>query len=163
VDARQARPRDVRLVVIEEHRLRRRNPEALAGEGVNRGVGLAHPALVRVDDLVDEVLEPVRGLFAFPGADEAVTQDPGAEPRAQPAGVVDQFRVGGSEVLTPQVSQEVGELLLAQAQALGERPVHLLLTDRADAAAVPGVGHALVQLARGQAEPGLPRLAHVSE
>ncbi len=160
---RQARPRDIRLVVVEEHRLRRRDPEALADEGIDRRLGLAHSALVRVDDLIDEVLESVRGLLAFPGADEAVTQDSGAVARAQPAGVVDQFRVGGAEVLTPQVSKEVGELLLIEAQALGERPVHLLFADRADAAAVPGVGHALVQLAGAQAEPGLPRLADVME
>jgi len=163
VEARPARPFDVRLEVIEEHRLRRRHGEALAGQGVDRRVGLAHAALVRVDDLIDEVREPVGGLLSFPGADEAVAQDPGAVPRAQPARVVDQFRVGGPEVLTPQVSEEVSELLLAEAQAFGQHPVDLLLADRADAAAVPGVGHPLVQLAGGQAEPGLPRRAHVSQ
>jgi hypothetical protein len=104
VDARQARPRHIRLVVIEEHHLRRRNPEALAGKGIARRIGLARPALVRVDDLIDEVREPVGGLFPFPGADEAVTQDPGAVPRTQPPRILDQLRVGGPEVLAPQVS-----------------------------------------------------------
>jgi hypothetical protein len=163
VEARPPGSLNVRLEVIEEHHLRGRSPEALAGEGVDRRIGLAHPALVRVDDLIDEVLEPVGGPLAFPGADEAVAQDPGAVPRAQPARVVDQLRVGGPEVLTPQVSQEVGELLPVEAQAFGERLVHRLLADRADAAAVPGVGHPLVQFPVGQAEPGLPRLAHVAE
>jgi hypothetical protein len=163
VHARQACPFGPRLEVIDENYLGRRNRQALAGEGVDRRIGLAHPALVRVDDFVDEILEPVGGLLPFPGADEAVAQDPGAVPRAQSARVVDQFGVGGPEVLTPQVSKEVSELLLIESEAFDERPVHLLLADRADAAAVPGVGHPLVQFPRGQAKPGLPRLAHVLE
>jgi hypothetical protein len=163
VQASPPRPFDVRLEVVEEDRPRRAHVEALAGEGVDRRVGLAHAALMRVDDVVDQVLKSVGGLFAFPGPDEAVAQDPGAVPGAQPPGVVDQLRVGGAEVLAPQVSEEVRELLRVESEAFGERPVHLLLADRADAAAVPGVGHALVQLAGGEAEPGLPRPAHVPQ
>src|SRR5262249_51745944 len=37
---------------------------------------------------------------------------------------------------------------------------HVLLADRADAAALPDVSHALVELARPQPEPGLPRGAY---
>src|ERR1700733_9869105 len=44
--------------VVEEHHLRWLAPEPLASQGVDPGVGLAHPALVGVDDLVDEVFEP---------------------------------------------------------------------------------------------------------
>ena len=73
------------LAVIEEHHLRWISLKAFAGQSVDPGIGLAHPALVGVDDLIDQVLESVGGLFSFPGTDEAVTHDPGAVSRAQPA------------------------------------------------------------------------------
>ena len=88
---------DTRPGVVEEHHLRWLDPEPLASQGVDPGIGLAHPALVGVDDLLDEVFEPVGGLFTFPGADEAVAHDPGAVPRAQPASVLDQVGVGGGQ------------------------------------------------------------------
>src|SRR5580698_5204081 len=95
VDTRLPRPFDARLGIIEEHRLRWLHLETLTGEGVDPGVGLAHTALVGVDDHVDEVFEPVGGLLSFPGTDEAVAQDPRAASRPQ-LDVPDQLGVGGA-------------------------------------------------------------------
>ena len=149
-------PFDVRPVVVEEHRPGRLDLQAGADEGVGSGVGLAQPALVGVDELVDQVLEAVGGLLALPGADEAVAEDPGPVARAQQAGVLDQLGVGRPEVVAPQVGHELRELPLVEAEALSRRLVHLGLADGADLAAAPGVGHALADLARGEAEPGFP-------
>jgi hypothetical protein len=56
---------------------------------------------VRTGDLLNEVFESICRLFPFPGADEAVTHDPGAIPRAQPTGVLNQIGIGGAEILAP--------------------------------------------------------------
>jgi hypothetical protein len=63
-------------------------------------------------------------------------------------------------ILTPDVGHELRELLLAEAEAFRCRLEHLGFADRADAAAAPGIAHAIVELARRQAEPGLPRRGH---
>jgi hypothetical protein len=115
---------------------------------------------VGVDDLVDEVFEPVGGLFPFPGAGEAVAQDPRAVSRAEPASVLDQFCVGGAEVLAPDVGHELRELPFIEAEAFRDRLMHVMLADPSQAAAAPDVGHALVELAGAQAEPGLPHPGH---
>jgi hypothetical protein len=156
VQACLAGGRDKRVVVVEENRLLRGYVEARAGQGVDPGIGLTHLRLVGVDDLVYQVLEPVGLLFPLPGPDEAVAQDPGAVTRAQPAEVIDQRGVGGAEVLAPQVGHERRELPFVQAEAIPEGLVHVVQGDGADAAADPGLVHALVQFPGGQAEPGLP-------
>jgi len=160
VDTRLARACHVWLVVVEEYHLLRCDPQALAGQGVDRGSWLAQPALMRVDDLLDEALEAVGRLFPLPRTDEAVAQDPRAVPGPQAAGVLDQLRVGAAEVLAPDPARELADLPLAEAEALRECQVHVGLADRADATAVPHVRHALVDLAGLQAEPGLPPLGH---
>src|SRR5918997_1972941 len=56
VDAPQARrlgPPQVRLDVVEQHGPLGGHPQPLAGEAVDRGVGLAQPHLARVDDRVE--------------------------------------------------------------------------------------------------------------
>jgi hypothetical protein len=111
---------------------------------------------VRIDDLLNEVLEPVCRLFPFPGADEAVTHDPGAIPRAQPAGVLNQLGIGGTEILPPEVSQVLRERLVIKPEAVPEGLVHVIQGDRADAAAPPDVAHALENFSGRQPEPGLP-------
>lgn len=85
VDARLTCSCDARLGVIEEYHLRWLGMKAFAGESIDPGLRLTHSALVGVDDLIDEILESVGVLFSFPGADEAVTHDPGAVSRAQQA------------------------------------------------------------------------------
>src|SRR5512135_840248 len=67
VQAHLAGGRYVGVVVVDEHGLPCEHAEALADQSVASGVGLADPALVRVDDLVDEALEAVGLLLAFPG------------------------------------------------------------------------------------------------
>jgi hypothetical protein len=160
VDARLARAFHVGLVVVEEYHLLRCDPQALAGQGVDRRVWLAQPALMRVDDLLDEVLEAVGCLFPLPRTDEAVAQDPRAVPGPQPPGVLDQLRVGAAEVLAPDPAHELVDLPLVEAEALRECPVHVGLADRADATAVPHVFQTLVDLARLQAEARFPPLGH---
>jgi hypothetical protein len=127
---------------------------------VNARIRLAEPGLVRIDDLLNQVFEPVCRLFPFPGADEAVAHDPGAIPRAQPAGVLNQFGIGGAEILAPQVSQVLRELLVIETEAGPEGLVHVIQCDRADAAALPDIAHALENLSIRQPEPGLPQPVH---
>src|ERR1700761_8318274 len=160
MDARLVRSRHAWPVVVEEHHLPRSDPQPIAGESVDRGIWLTQPALVGIDDLVDEVLEAVGGLFPFPGSDETVAQDPGAVPGAQPAGVLDEIGVGGTKVLAPDPAHELFDLPLVEAETLRERPVHVGLADRTDRTALPHVRHALVDLAGAQAEPRLPPLGH---
>jgi hypothetical protein len=76
--------------------------------------------------------------------------------RAQLADVFDQLGVRGAQVLAPQVSHERGELPFVQAEAVPEGLMHVVQGDRADAAAPPGVVHALVKLPVGQPQPDLP-------
>jgi hypothetical protein len=107
---------DAFLAVVEERHLGRLDVQPRADEGVAPGIGLAQAALVGVDELVDQVFEAVGGLLSLPGADEAVAQDSGAVARAQPAGVVDEFRVGRPEVVAPEVGQELRERPAARAR-----------------------------------------------
>lgn len=150
----------VGLTVVEEYHLPRCNPQALAGQGVDGGIWLAQPAFMRVNDLVDESFEAVGRLFPLPRADEVVTQDPRAVPGPQSPGVLDQFPVGGAEVLAPDPAHELVDLPLVEGQALRECPVHVGLADRADAAVVPHVLRPLADLAGLHAEPRLPPLGH---
>src|SRR5690242_21164547 len=120
------------------------------------GIGLAHPALVGVNDLVDQVLEAVGGLFPLPGADEAVAHDPRAVARPEPADVLDQLGVGGAEVLAPDHPHELFELPRIQTKALPDRLVHVVLAYPPDGTALPDVLHALIDFAGIQAKPGLP-------
>src|SRR6516162_5641215 len=156
VDARVARAGHARPGVVEKHRLPGAGAEPFAYEGVDPRVGLGDPGLVRVHDLVHEVLEAVGRLLPFPGADEAVAQDPGAIARAQPAGVLDQLGVRATHVLAPGVGHELRELLLVQAEAVPESQVHVIEGDGAETAARPDVGQALAYFPRGQPEPGFP-------
>src|SRR5690349_24634361 len=124
------------------------------------GIGLAHPALVGVNDLVDQVLEAVGGLFPLPGADEAVAHDPRAVPRPEPADVRDQFGVGGAEVLAPDHPHELFQLPRIETKAFPERLVPVELAYRPDRTGLPDVLRALVDFAGFQAKPGLPHLRH---
>jgi hypothetical protein len=160
VDARLAGPCHARPVVVEEHHLRRLGPQPLAGERVDRGIGLAHPALVGVDDLVDQVLEAVGGLFPLPGADEAVAHDPRAISRPEAADVLDQLGVGGAKVLPPDHPHELFKLPLIEAKAFPDRLVHVALAYRPDGTVLPDVLHALIDFAWLQAKPGLPHFRH---
>src|SRR6185312_13899134 len=129
-------------------------------ERVDARIGLAEPGLVRIDDLLDEFFESVRRLFMFPGANEAFDQDPVSLPRAQPAGVLDQLGIGGADVLAPQVPHELRELLVIKPEAVFEGLVHVIQGDRADAAALPDVAQARVDLPGWQPEPSLPPPVH---
>ena len=127
---------------IEENRLVVADVQVRTDKGVDPPIGLAHPGLVRVDDLVDEVLESVCRLLPLTGADETIAQDPGTVPGAQPAGVFDQFRVRGAQVLAPDVAHIRRELLLVQAEAVPDRLVHAVQCDHAKAAVHPDIAHA---------------------
>jgi hypothetical protein len=146
--------------VIDEDRLPGSNVQAGADELVDARIGLAEPGLMRIDDLLNQVLEPVCRLFPFPGADKAVAHDPGAIPRAQPAGVLNQLGIGGAEILAPAVGHVLGELLAVKPEAVPKGLVHVIEGDRADAAVPPDVTHALENLPGRQPEPVLPHAVH---
>src|SRR5215470_14841284 len=154
VDARVTRAGHAYVDVIEEDHLPGRNVQAGADQRVDARIRLAEADLVRIDDLLDEVFESIRRLFPFPGADEAVAHDPGAIPRAQPAGVLDQFGIGGAEILAPQVSHELRELLVIEPETVPEGLVHVIQGDRADAATLPDVAHAREYFSGRPPEPG---------
>src|SRR6185312_13481914 len=94
------------------------------------------------------------------GADEAVAHDPGVVARAQPTGVLNQFGIGGADILAPHVRHELRELVVVETEAVFQGLVHVIQGDRADAAALPDVAQARVDLPGRQPEPGLPPPVH---
>ena len=156
VNARFAGTGNAQVHVIEEDRLAGADVQAGTDQGIDPRIGLAHPSLVGIDDLVDEVLESVCRLLPLPGADETIAQDPGTVPGAQPTGVFDQFRVRGAQVLAPDVAHIRRELVLVQAEAIPDRLVHTVQGDHAKAAVHPDIAHAPAHFPGRQSEPGLP-------
>jgi len=74
--------------------------------------------------------------------------------------VLNQLGIGGAEILPPQVSQVLRELVVIEPEAVPEGLVHVIQGDRADAAAPPDIAHALENFSIRQPEPGLPQLVH---
>jgi len=57
---------DALLTVVDEHDLAGLGRDQVAGDPVDRPIGLGHPHLVRVDDRVHESGEVVATLFLAP-------------------------------------------------------------------------------------------------
>jgi len=91
------------------------------------------------------------GVMGMAGAAMA-----GVPRRAQPAHVVDQFRVAGPEVFTPQIGEELPALPLTEAEAFGEGIGNIPFGDSPDTSAQPGIAHALIQLTGGAGRAGIP-------
>ena len=117
---------DVPGDVVEEHDLPGLDRQPPGRERVDPRVGLDQPDLVRIDDVVGDVLESPAAL-ALAGLGGRVAQDARQEARAQAGEPVEELTVQGADVPAPEVlDQLVGAGLvepeLASARSPAPRP-----------------------------------------
>lgn len=137
------------LAVVEEDDLPRLGPEALARQQVDPRIGLEQAHLMRVHEVVHEVLVPIGGLLTLTGASTAVGQDAGLVARPQRACPLDQLGVGSAEVNAPEAFHDRAGLIGGNASAGGKLPVHFREGDRADVCAIEDASNAAAELLLG--------------
>ena len=142
--------------VIEKDYFGGVHTKALTRKREDLPVGLLDPFLMRVDDEITEVLEPVKLLLFAPSAREAIAEYGGPITRAQTRKVFYKLYVELAQVFLPEVTHEGGQLRLVQPQDLTDVSLDILLGHLARAAILPDLHQPLIEFPRPRVRAGLP-------
>src|SRR5947209_11613990 len=156
MDAKLASSHERTLVVVKEDHHGWLHTKTLTGQFKDASIRFGNSYLVGVDDQINQFLKLVTLLLFLPGPNKTITQKGGLIAWAQTPKIVNQFSIGLTKILCPEIMKKIVSLHLIHPKMFAQTTHHIFECTFPQRTIMPKRAHPLVQFPRFEMETLLP-------